>query len=282
MLLQPVAGAVDVSPAGPATVAVPDGTVDGVTLTGPDGTAVAGVIAASSNNGVGLVGVMLAYGMLLGSPGRAARVRPVAGSALFRRRHDEIPSPAGRDRSRGHARPRHDVRPHLAPADCVVLPSYREGTPKTLLEAAAMGKPLITTNVPGCKETVVDGLNGYLCEVRNAQDLQRLHLGRLAVGAMDHGEARLVEEPHAARAQAPRQVHVLAVHEDARLEASGSVTLDNVRDIADTGVDFISNDRPPTHHSFLPVAASYDVRDSLGHRAGGSADLRRRSATRIW
>ncbi|MGV3639542.1 MAG: glycosyltransferase family 4 protein [Adhaeribacter sp.] len=64
-----------------------------------------------------------------------------------------------------------DVAGHIAAADCVVLPSYREGTPKTLLEAAAMGKPLITTNVPGCKETVVDGLNGYLCEVRNAQDL---------------------------------------------------------------------------------------------------------------
>ncbi|WP_066834879.1 glycosyltransferase family 4 protein [Rufibacter ruber] len=56
-------------------------------------------------------------------------------------------------------------------ADCVVLPSYREGTPRTLLEAAALGKPIVTTNVPGCKETVVDGYNGYLCEVRNGADL---------------------------------------------------------------------------------------------------------------
>lgn len=64
-----------------------------------------------------------------------------------------------------------DVASHIAAADCVVLPSYREGTPKTLLEAAAMAKPLITTNVPGCKETVVDGHNGFLCEVRNAPDL---------------------------------------------------------------------------------------------------------------
>lgn len=56
-------------------------------------------------------------------------------------------------------------------ADSVVLPSYREGTPKTLLEAAALGKPIITTNVPGCKETVIDGENGYLCAVRNAPDL---------------------------------------------------------------------------------------------------------------
>ncbi|SDX83795.1 glycosyltransferase family 4 protein [Hymenobacter psychrophilus] len=59
----------------------------------------------------------------------------------------------------------------LAKADCVVLPSYREGTPKTLLEAAAMGKPIVTTDVPGCRETVVDGSNGLLCQVRDAADL---------------------------------------------------------------------------------------------------------------
>lgn len=64
-----------------------------------------------------------------------------------------------------------DVGAHIARADCVVLPSYREGTPKTLLEAAAMGKPIVTTNVPGCRETVVDGWNGYLCEVKDAADL---------------------------------------------------------------------------------------------------------------
>ena len=56
-------------------------------------------------------------------------------------------------------------------ADCIVLPSYREGTPKTLLEAAACGKPLLATDVPGCKEVVEDGVNGYLCKVKNAQDL---------------------------------------------------------------------------------------------------------------
>ncbi|RPD49701.1 glycosyltransferase family 1 protein [Hymenobacter sediminis] len=64
-----------------------------------------------------------------------------------------------------------DVAAHIRLADCVVLPSYREGTPKTLLEAAAMGKPIVTTDVPGCRETVVDGQNGLLCEVRNASDL---------------------------------------------------------------------------------------------------------------
>ncbi|MCU0429902.1 MAG: glycosyltransferase family 4 protein [Cytophagaceae bacterium] len=56
-------------------------------------------------------------------------------------------------------------------ADAVVLPSYREGTPKTLLEAAAMAKPLISTLAPGCKDVVREGLNGFLCEVRNATSL---------------------------------------------------------------------------------------------------------------
>ncbi len=64
-----------------------------------------------------------------------------------------------------------DVRDHIASADCIVLPSYREGTPRTLLEAAAMGKPIITTNVVGCKEVVEHGVNGFLCEVKNTQDL---------------------------------------------------------------------------------------------------------------
>ena len=64
-----------------------------------------------------------------------------------------------------------NVAAHLHRADCVVLPSYREGTPKTLLEAAACGKPLVTTDVPGCRETVQHGHNGYLCHVRDAADL---------------------------------------------------------------------------------------------------------------
>jgi glycosyltransferase involved in cell wall biosynthesis len=64
-----------------------------------------------------------------------------------------------------------DVRKHIASADCIVLPSYREGTPRSLLEAAAMAKPIITTNVAGCKEVVEHGVNGFLCEAKNAKDL---------------------------------------------------------------------------------------------------------------
>lgn len=59
----------------------------------------------------------------------------------------------------------------IAKSDCVVLPSYREGTPRSLLEAAAMAKPIITTNTVGCRDVVSDGINGLLCEVRNAKDL---------------------------------------------------------------------------------------------------------------
>ena len=64
-----------------------------------------------------------------------------------------------------------DVASKIINADCIVLPSYREGTPKTLLEALAIGRPIVTTNVPGCKETVIDGENGYLCEVKNSANL---------------------------------------------------------------------------------------------------------------
>jgi glycosyltransferase involved in cell wall biosynthesis len=65
-----------------------------------------------------------------------------------------------------------DVRIEIAKADCMVLPSfYREGTPRILLESASMEKPIITTDNVGCRDVVDDGINGYLCEVRNSQDL---------------------------------------------------------------------------------------------------------------
>lgn len=65
----------------------------------------------------------------------------------------------------------HDVRPNIVAADCVVLPSYREGVPRTLMEASAMGRPIVATDVPGCREVVDDGVTGLLCEVKNAQSL---------------------------------------------------------------------------------------------------------------
>jgi glycosyltransferase involved in cell wall biosynthesis len=64
-----------------------------------------------------------------------------------------------------------DVRPFISDADCVVLPSYREGTPRTLLEAAAMAKPLIAADSIGTREPVEDGETGFLCRPRDAHDL---------------------------------------------------------------------------------------------------------------
>lgn len=64
-----------------------------------------------------------------------------------------------------------DVRAHIAAADCVVLPSYREGTPRTLLEAAAMAKPIITTTAIGCRQVVEDGINGFACNIADSDDL---------------------------------------------------------------------------------------------------------------
>ncbi|MBC7873450.1 MAG: glycosyltransferase family 4 protein [Ferruginibacter sp.] len=64
-----------------------------------------------------------------------------------------------------------DVRPFMANADCVVMPSYREGMNNVLLEAASMQRPLIATNVTGCRDIVEDGVNGLLCRVRDGKDL---------------------------------------------------------------------------------------------------------------
>ena len=61
-----------------------------------------------------------------------------------------------------------DVRPFIAGSSVYVLPSYREGTPRTVLEAMAMGRPIITTDAPGCKETTLDSVNGYLVPVGSA------------------------------------------------------------------------------------------------------------------
>lgn len=95
--------------------------------------------------------------------------------------------------------PLEDVREAYALADCVVLPSYyMEGVPKSLLEAAAMAKPIVTTDWTGCKETVKDGVNGYLCQARNAQSLMEAMLKMIRLDEADRrrlGEAgrRMVE-----------------------------------------------------------------------------------------
>lgn len=64
-----------------------------------------------------------------------------------------------------------DMVPVYAQADCVVLPSYREGMPRTLLEAASMAKPTITSDAPGCREAVVNGVTGLIVKTRDVHSL---------------------------------------------------------------------------------------------------------------
>jgi galacturonosyltransferase len=64
-----------------------------------------------------------------------------------------------------------DVKSFIKKAHCFILPSYHEGMANTLLESGAMGRPLITSNIPGCKEAVIDGETGYLVNVEDSEDL---------------------------------------------------------------------------------------------------------------
>lgn len=64
-----------------------------------------------------------------------------------------------------------DVRPFVKGADCIVLASYHEGLSRTLIEALALSRPIIASDIPGCRETVVDGDNGFLCASRDANSL---------------------------------------------------------------------------------------------------------------
>ncbi len=84
-----------------------------------------------------------------------------------------------------------DVRPYIADADCVVLPSYREGLPRSLMEAAAMGRPIIATDVTGCREVVEHGVNGYLCKARDATDLAERMKDMIALSIGDRQEMGL-------------------------------------------------------------------------------------------
>ncbi|MFT7251620.1 MAG: glycosyltransferase involved in cell wall biosynthesis [Flavobacterium sp.] len=64
-----------------------------------------------------------------------------------------------------------DVLKYMVAVDCLVLPSYREGLSKVLIEGSSVALPIITTNVPGCKDVVIDNETGFLCEVKNSKDL---------------------------------------------------------------------------------------------------------------
>lgn len=87
-----------------------------------------------------------------------------------------------------------EVRQYIADADCIVLPSYREGVPRSLMEAMSMKKPIITTSSVGCVELIEDGVNGYMVEPKSSKDLMEkmerfYHLSeeeRIAMGCAGH------------------------------------------------------------------------------------------------
>lgn len=91
-----------------------------------------------------------------------------------------------------------DVRPVIAASTIYVLPSYREGTPRTVLEAMAMARPVITSDAPGCRETVVDGVNGYLVPIRNpvflAQAMERFIEDPTLKESMGQAGRKIAEE----------------------------------------------------------------------------------------
>lgn len=64
-----------------------------------------------------------------------------------------------------------DVTPFIKKAHCILHPSYHEGMSNTLLESCSMGRPIITSNIHGCLEAVADGKNGFLCNVKDGEDL---------------------------------------------------------------------------------------------------------------
>lgn len=88
-----------------------------------------------------------------------------------------------------------DVRPFIKQAHVLVLPSYREGMPRTVLEAAAMGRPAIVTDVPGCRQAIQAGVTGWFCEVKNTDSLAKSMADCLL---MPPGELQLAGE-HARR-----------------------------------------------------------------------------------
>lgn len=90
-----------------------------------------------------------------------------------------------------------NVKPWIEAASVYVLPSYREGVPRSTQEAMAMGRPVITTDVPGCRETVIEGKNGFLVPVRDSRALadamEKFIMNPQLVGVMGQASRDLAE-----------------------------------------------------------------------------------------
>lgn len=133
-----------------------------------------------------------------------------------------------------------DVRPLIANATCIVLPSYREGAPRTLMEAAAMARPLIATDVPGCRSVVDHGVNGLLCAPRSSEQLAQACLEMLALS-----DAQRQAMGHAGRQKMERefdQARVVEAYRNAIQEHTTRVpprrTTQNARDTSHASPSF--------------------------------------------
>jgi glycosyltransferase involved in cell wall biosynthesis len=108
-----------------------------------------------------------------------------------------------------------DVRPELARASVLVLPSYREGTPRSVLEAMSMGRAIITTDVPGCRETIVDGAEGLLVPPRDPAALaaacEALYTDPQRIARMGALGRKRVEELYDAHKVAARMLEVMGL-----------------------------------------------------------------------
>ncbi|QJB55889.1 glycosyltransferase family 4 protein [Pseudodesulfovibrio sp. zrk46] len=93
-----------------------------------------------------------------------------------------------------------DVRPEIAQASVYVLPSYREGTPRSVLEAMSMGRPVVTSDVPGCRETVVEGENGFLTPMKDvdalAAAMEKFIVDPSLAARMGEASRRMAEEKY--------------------------------------------------------------------------------------
>lgn len=127
-----------------------------------------------------------------------------------------------------------DVRPEIARAHCVVLPSYREGAPRTLIEAAAMARPLIATDVPGCRSVVEDGKTGFLCAVRSGTDLARACL-EFAALPLDARSAMGQKGRDKMAAEFDQRL-VVAAYERAIADVTGQTARQAMRQTARAGI----------------------------------------------
>ncbi|HRU99233.1 MAG TPA: glycosyltransferase family 4 protein [Ruminococcus sp.] len=89
-----------------------------------------------------------------------------------------------------------DVRPFIKGCDCFVLPSYHEGMANTNLECAASGRPVITSNIPGCKEAVIDGVSGLLCDSKSSKSLYQAMKRMVEIGKTERTTMGLAGRKH--------------------------------------------------------------------------------------